>query len=123
MISNIISHTFVPQLLRDYSVDGDMECVILSSDVGIRKPDAAIFQAAAERIGIPVEEMAYVGDTLSRDVLGCRNAGAGLSIQIRNPSMAHRDKDFMQTDLHPDYLIQDLSEIPGIIQAYNRAKN
>lgn len=123
VISNIISHTFVPQLLRDYSIDGDMECVILSSDVGIRKPAAAIFQAAAERIGIPVEEMAYVGDTLSRDVLGCRNAGAGLSIQIRNPSMAHRDKDFMQTDLHPDYLIQDLSEIPGIIQAYNRAKN
>ena len=122
IISNIISHTFVPRLLRDYSIAEDMECVILSSDVGVRKPDAAIFQVAADHIGIAMEEMAYVGDTLSRDVLGCRNAGAGLSIQISNPSMAHRDKDFIKTDLKPDFLIQDLSEIPGIIQTYNRTK-
>ena len=119
VISNIISHTFVPKLLQDYSIADDMECVILSSDVGVRKPDAAIFRVAADRVGIAAEEMAYVGDTLSRDVLGCRNAGVGLSIQISNPSMAHRDKDLIQTDLKPDFLIQDLAEIPGIVQTYN----
>lgn len=35
-----------------------------------------------------------VGDTLSRDVPGCRNAGVALSIQISNPSIAHRDTAF-----------------------------
>jgi putative hydrolase of the HAD superfamily len=63
--------------------------------------------------------MAYVGDTLSRDVLGCRNAGIPLSIQIQNPAMAFRDAGLAETGLAADAVIRDLAEIPGIIQAYN----
>ena len=59
-----------------------------------------------------------MGDTLSRDVLGCRNAGVALSIQIRNPSIAHRDTAFVGT-VTPDAQIDDLSEIPAIIHAFN----
>ena len=60
-----------------------------------------------------------MGDTLSRDVLGCRNANVALSIQISNPSIAHRDTAFTGTGLAPDVLIHDLAEIPGIIRAFN----
>lgn len=120
IISNIISHTFVPRMLQDYCIADAMECVVLSSDVGVRKPDSAIFRIAAERIGVSLDEMAYVGDTLSRDVLGCRNAKVGLCIQIKNPSIAHRDKGLIDTGLKPDVLIYDLAEIPGIIRAYNQ---
>ena len=63
--------------------------------------------------------MAYVGDTLSRDVLGSRNAGVALSIQISNPSAAKRDAAFVGTGLAPDALIHDLAEIPGIIRDFN----
>jgi putative hydrolase of the HAD superfamily len=119
VISNIISTTFVPHLLEDYGIAGLMSCVVLSSVTGIRKPDPAIFQQAAASCGVPCGEMAYVGDTLSRDVLGCRNARLPLSIQIRNPSIAHRDAAFQGTGLAPDVLIDDLGEIPGIIRAYN----
>lgn len=119
VISNIISHTFVPRVLEDYSIAADMECVILSSEAGARKPDPAIFRLAAARVGVALEEMAYVGDTLSRDVLGCRRAGVGLCIQIHNPSIAHRDRDFLNTGLKPDFLIHDLAEIPGIVRTYN----
>ena len=117
VISNMISHTFVPRLLQEYCIADAMECVVLSADVGVRKPDPAIFRIAAERMGIAPEETAYVGDTLSRDVLGCRNAGIGLSIQICNPSMAHRDAELADTGLHPDALIRDLAEIPGVIRS------
>lgn len=116
IISNIISTTFVPRLLEDYGVADLMSCVVLSSTAGARKPDAAIFQRAAAECGVPCGEMAYVGDTLSRDVLGCRNAGLALAIQIENPSIAHRDAAFQGTGLAPDALIADLAEIPGIIQ-------
>lgn len=119
IISNIISTTFVPRLLEDYGIADLMSCVIMSSTAGLRKPDAAIFEKAAESCGVPCREMAYVGDTLSRDVLGCRNAGVALSIQISNPSIAHRDTAFTGTGLAPDVLIHDLSEIPGIIRTYN----
>lgn len=119
IISNIISTTFVPQLLEDYGIADMMSCVVLSSTAGVRKPSASIFQKAAEACGVPCSEMAYVGDTLSRDVLGCRNAGVALSIQIRNPSIAHRDTAFVGTGLAPDVRIDDLSEIPAIIRAFN----
>lgn len=119
VISNIISATFVPRLLEDYGIAPYMACVVLSSTAGVRKPAAAIFEKAARACGVPCGEMAYVGDTLSRDVLGCRNAGVALSIQIRNPSIAHRDTAFAGTGLAPDALIDELDEIPGIIRAFN----
>ena len=119
IISNIISTTFVPRILEDYGIADLMSCVILSSTAGIRKPDAAIFEKAAAACGVTCGEMAYVGDTLYRDVLGCRNAGMALSIQISNPSIAHRDTAFAGTGLAPDVLIHDLAEIPGIIRAFN----
>lgn len=119
IISNIISTSFVPRLLEDYGIAEWMKCVVMSSSAGIRKPDAAIFEKAAAECGVPCGEMAYVGDTLSRDVLGCRNAGVALSIQISNPSIAHRDTAFAGTGLAPDAQIRDLAEIPGLIHAYN----
>ena len=106
------------EVLRD-GIAELMSCVILSSVAGVRKPDAAIFQKAAAECGVPCGEMAYVGDTLSRDVLGCRNAGVALSIQIQNPDMAFRDAAFVNTGLAPDVRISDLAEIPDIIRTYN----
>lgn len=120
IISNMISTSFVPRLVEDYGIAKYMSCLVISAAAGIRKPDPAIFGLAASQCGVPCSEMAYVGDTLSRDVLGCQNAGVALSIQIRNPSIAHRDTAFAGTGLAPDVLIDDLAEIPGIIRSYNK---
>ena len=122
IISNMISTSFVPRLAEDYGIAQYMSCLVISASAGIRKPDPAIFELAAAQCGVPCREMAYVGDTLSRDVLGCRKAGVALSIQIRNPASAHRDTAFAGTGLAPDVLIDDLSEIPGIIRSYNQPK-
>lgn len=120
IISNMISTSFVPRLVEDYGIAPYLSCVVVSAAAGIRKPDPAIFELAAKECGVPCSEMAYVGDTLSRDVLGCRNAKVALSIQIRNPSIAHRDAAFAGTGLAPDVLIDDLAEIPGIISRFNK---
>lgn len=119
VISNVISRTFTPRLLEDYGVAGLMECVILSSETTWRKPDPHNFRLAAEQLGIQLSEMAYVGDTLSRDVLGCRNAGVGLSVQIRAPEMVPLDQSYVNSGLKPDVLIQSLDELPGILRAHH----
>lgn len=120
IISNIISSTWVPELVKTYGIAPYMAAVVLSEDVGIRKPDPEIFRIASRQVGIPLTEMAYVGDTLSRDVLGARNASLPLVIQIQNPLTAFRDQDYLHTNIHPDYLISELSEIPDIITKKNR---
>lgn len=119
VISNIISVSVVPHFLKEYGVDDLMDCVITSSVTGIRKPDPGIFRAAEEKLGLGPEELAYVGDTISRDVRGTRNAGWRLMIQIRNPGVAHRDAGLENGLWKPDYLIDRLDEIPAIIQRVN----
>ena len=44
--------------------------VALSSVLGIRKPDPAIYHIAAENAGVDPSRCAYVGDNLKRDVTG-----------------------------------------------------
>ena len=120
VISNIISTSVVPHFLAEYGIEDAMECVVLSSATGIRKPDPEIFRVAERAMDLKPEELAYVGDTLSRDVRGVRNAGWRCMIQIRNPSIAHRDRGLEHSGLAPDYLIDDLAEIPAIIQKENQ---
>ena len=118
IISNIISSSFVPHIVREYGIDKFMDVIICSEDVGVRKPSPKIFEIALERLGINAKEMAYVGDTISRDVRGAQNAGLGLMIQIRNPAIAHRDVG-MENVPPADFIIDELWEIPDIIRKVN----
>lgn len=120
LISNIISLSAAPHFLEEYGVGSYMDCMVLSSAAGIRKPSAEIFRIAERELDLRPQELAYVGDTLSRDVRGVRNAGWRLMIQIRNPGAARRDAGLEHAGLRPDYLIDGLEEIPGIIRAENR---
>lgn len=119
VISNIISTSVVPHFLREYGIEQYMDCVICSSVTGMRKPSPEIFRAAEQALGLGPEELAYVGDTISRDVMGTRSAGWRLMIQIRNPSVAHRDRGLENSGFKPDFLIDDLAEIPALIQKIN----
>ena len=108
-------------MLKEYGISEYMECVVMSSETGIRKPDPRIFEIAMDRMGVTREEMGYVGDTISRDVLGSRNAGLGLVVRINNPSIAHRDVAFRGADApQADYVIQELPELPDIIKKVNQ---
>jgi len=49
--------------------------IVISEEVGVMKPNPALFAHAAEKAGIPPSEILYVGDSLHSDVEGGRNAG------------------------------------------------
>lgn len=48
---------------------------ICARDSGVAKPDARIFLAAAERLGVAPEQILHVGDDPEMDVVGARDAG------------------------------------------------
>lgn len=52
-----------------------MEVILVSDDVGIKKPDARIFALALEALALPAEEAVFVGDHPGNDILGARAAG------------------------------------------------
>jgi putative hydrolase of the HAD superfamily len=64
-------HDLLDQLdLRSY-----FELVLASGEVGVQKPDPAIFAAALERIHARAEASIYVGDNYWADVIGAQRAG------------------------------------------------
>jgi HAD superfamily hydrolase (TIGR01549 family) len=53
----------------------DFDAYILSYEVGLAKPDPAIFQAACEALECEPAEAVMVGDSMRSDVAGAQNAG------------------------------------------------
>ena len=54
----------------DRYIDG----LFISEDMGVTKPDAAFFDMCLERIGEPGSSCIMIGDSLSSDMLGAKNA-------------------------------------------------
>jgi HAD superfamily hydrolase (TIGR01509 family) len=52
-----------------------VECVVDSMDVGVEKPDPAIFEHALARLGARRETTVHVGDLYNVDIVGARAAG------------------------------------------------
>ena len=113
IISNVISRRLVPCKLVEYGIAGYFDPVMTSSTFGWRKPNARIFEETARLMQLPPAACAYVGDTISRDVIGARRAGYGLAIQIRSflTDKADRGTDSAQ----PDAIIRDLLEVVHLV--------
>lgn len=118
IISNTVSRRQVFVSLKEYGIDKYFGCICLSSIEGIRKPKPEIFIRAVKLLSSAPQRAAYVGDTVSRDVVGAKNAGYALAIQIHSflTSMADTEVD---KSCRPDYLIEDITDIPDILDKLN----
>lgn len=121
VISNILSRTFVPRILEEHGVAQYFEHLVLSTECGLRKPTPKIFDLCCEQMGLTKDECCYVGDTISRDIIGARRADWRCIIQILNPDAARRDAGLESCGCTPDYKVADLGEIPGILDEIRRA--
>lgn len=84
LISNVNSHGQVPLNLTEYGIKSYFDPIVLSSEYGYRKPDPSIFHYAARLANSPTSECVYIGDRISRDILGAKRAGYKLAIQIQH---------------------------------------
>jgi HAD superfamily hydrolase (TIGR01549 family) len=56
-------------------LDAEVDFAVISGEVGVEKPDPAIFELALERGGAPAAEAIYIGDSPEFDIEGARRAG------------------------------------------------
>ena len=89
-------------------LDRRTDCLFVSETFGIKKPDPAIFRAAAACLGLPPAEILFVGDNPTADILGAHAA--------RMPAAwLHRDQVWPdELNGEPDYVISTLSELTAI---------
>jgi putative hydrolase of the HAD superfamily len=91
IIANTITETEIPDWMESDGVTEYFKAVVLSSKVGYRKPMPEIYWEAANRIGVPAENCAYVGDNPIRDVEGTRRAGFGMMILFSEPATIKKE--------------------------------
>lgn len=73
IVSNFPTH--LEQTLRQHSIDSYFDFLVVSSLVGLEKPDPAIFELAIEKAGVPKEEILYIGNQMDDDIRGAQAVG------------------------------------------------
>ena len=112
IIANTITETEIPDWMESDGVTKYLKTVILSSKVGLRKPNPEIYWMAARDIGVAPVNCAYVGDNPVRDVEGTRAAGYGMMILFEEPATLAKEPP---TGEHiPDYTIRETRELLDI---------
>jgi putative hydrolase of the HAD superfamily len=76
----LVSNTASPQWLLQPVLERQglverLDAIVLSSEVGKRKPHPAIFERALGELDIPAEDALFVGDRLEADILGASRVG------------------------------------------------
>jgi HAD superfamily hydrolase (TIGR01509 family) len=89
----------------------EIDFAVISGEVGIEKPDPAIFQEALHRGNAEPADAIYIGDSPEFDMDGARAAG------IRRIWMNHAGTPWPLQTLAPEIETRTLSEISGILES------
>jgi FMN phosphatase YigB (HAD superfamily) len=112
IIANTITETEIPDYQEEYGLTECFKTVVLSSKVGIRKPNPEIYWEAARRIGVEPAKCVYVGDNPVRDVEGTRAAGYGMMILLLEPETLKKEPP--TGDVKPDHTIREIKDLLDI---------
>ena len=92
------------------------DAVVISEEVGLRKPRAEVFNAVSAQLGLPASEILHVGDSLDADVAGAAAVGsptAWLTRRVADPEAALA----AYAGAKPTHRIADLSELAPLLAA------
>ena len=115
IISNLIGTREIPEWLETENFKPYFKSVVLSSMLGIRKPDPAIYLEAARSAGVEPARCAYVGDNLKRDVTGTRAAGFGMIVIMIEPKKLAEET--ITDENRPDLIIHQFKELLDVFPA------
>jgi NagD protein len=76
------------------------------------KPSRLIMQVAAQRLGFPPERILMTGDRLETDILMGQQAGMRTAVVLTGVT---RREDILSMGSPPDYVLENLGELPGLI--------
>ncbi|MCI8801800.1 MAG: HAD family hydrolase [Oscillibacter sp.] len=121
VISNNASLYNVFNVLEDYGIRSYMQDVTVSSVTGYRKPHPEIFRISLRQMQVKAEDCVYVGDTISRDIIGAKGAGFARAVQIGSHLSAQKDAAVQGAAEQPDVVITDIRELTGWLDEINPA--
>ena len=103
------------ELCRNLGMAPYLDFCLTSAEVGVEKPDPAIFVAALERAGVNPLEAVHVGDQPRSDLVGAR--GAGLHAVLLDRGNWHQEMDNCVRISQLEELFDLLAAAPESLQA------
>ena len=105
----VVSNTTNPRFMKENEMQAAglkpyFEFAIYSSDTPYRKPHPSIFELAIESLGMKPEEILFVGDNLSLDVVGAKSVGM-------KSAWVNRGRKKIPAGCEPDYELQSLEDL------------
>jgi putative hydrolase of the HAD superfamily len=125
----IVSNSLAPNTLWDLTVTGLQDffsAILISSEVGKRKPHPLIFQKGLQALGLRPSQALFVGDNLYEDILGAQQVGM-VAVLITHPLVergrrrwGNTPPDPGQDTAQPDVHIRDLRELLTLLEGGTR---
>ena len=84
--------------------------VIVSGDLGFRKPDPRMFELLLSQMELSPDEILFVGNDMYRDIFGAGQLG------IRTVFFRSNQGDQRPAGREPDYIIYRFSELPEAVR-------
>ncbi|OGO12217.1 MAG: hypothetical protein A2Z66_12625 [Chloroflexi bacterium RBG_13_66_10] len=115
MISNAGNEANVHRLIDKAGLRAYFDPILISAEVGLRKPNPALFEIVLRAWGLRPEETVMIGDTLGADILGAQNAGMHqiwLTLDADTPAnRAHAGT------ITPEATASTLAELPALVRS------
>lgn len=110
LISNFTYTPFLKKSLFKLRLDKYFECVLVSEEVGWRKPHPHIFKKFLKFMNVEASETLFIGDDLEQDISGAKGVGMKTVWIVRDSKQ--KSKEF---NVHPDFIIHSLEELNEVL--------
>jgi beta-phosphoglucomutase-like phosphatase (HAD superfamily) len=112
-ISNSMS-SLPKHFLEESGLLKHFKVVVISGEIGYRKPHPEIFRQALLRLGVKPEQAVHIGNSLEEDIAGARNAG------MRSVLITPRTIE--EAVIAPDLSVPSLREVPWAVEVLSRTE-
>lgn len=96
--------------LRAVGLADYFQNVLISSDLGFRKPDVRMFRMMLDEMKMTPDEVIFVGNDMFRDIFGAHRVGMKTVFFKSNQG----EQRYMGAE--PDYIIYDFRELPEAVR-------
>ena len=97
--------------LEKWGIQKYIDVVAASAELGVAKPDKAIFEKALEMAKCVAQEAIMIGDRLDNDISPAKKLGMQ-TIWVRQGFAIYQDLQL--AECQPDYIVDNLSELKEI---------
>jgi len=118
LISNFSYGEAIRKALRKLRLDRLFNTVVISDEVGWRKPHPKIFKIFLDELKLDPDEAIYVGDDLKYDIEGAKAVGMK-AVLVSSGGTVREDEIYGQaaepSSVEPDFTIRSLPELLQIL--------